>query len=84
MSDDTYPNVPQTVEGLAYRIRDFHRRLQILEAELDRYELPVIEERLRNLSQDVRSLKTAFYTFAFSAVGAAILFAFSVFALLGK
>lgn len=46
--------------------------------------LPVAIFELAELRSDVRSLKRAFYTFAFSVVGSAVLFAFTVFALLGK
>ncbi len=44
----------------------------------------VLEERVANLSDDVKSLKRAFYTFAFSVVGGAVIFAFSVFELVGN
>jgi len=46
--------------------------------------IAVLESELRNLSADVSALKRAFYTFAFGAVGSAVLFALSVFALLGQ
>ena len=41
-------------------------------------------DELDHLADDVRALKRAFYTFAFSVVGSSILFAFTVFALLGR
>jgi hypothetical protein len=44
----------------------------------------VLAERVDNLSEDVRALKRAFYTFAISAVASSITFAFAVFALLGR
>lgn len=40
-------------------------------------------DSLEHLEEDVRTLKRAFYTFAFGVVGSAIVFAFTVFALLG-
>lgn len=75
---------PVTLEWVAYRYRDLHRRVRIVEARDDKYDPAVMDVKLTNLAQDVRALKRAFYTFAFSVVGSAVLFAFSVFALLGK
>jgi hypothetical protein len=46
--------------------------------------LAVLEAELHNLAADVTALKRAFYTFAISVVGSAVLFAFTVFALLGQ
>lgn len=40
-------------------------------------------DALEHLEEDVRALKRAFYTFAFGVVGSAVVFAFTVFALLG-
>lgn len=73
-----------TLEWLAYRQQDFHRRLRQLEGRDEKYDPAVTDERMKVLSQDVRALKRAFYTFAFSSVGAAIVFALSVFAQRGR
>jgi hypothetical protein len=50
-----------------------------------------VNERVANLTKEVealtdelRSLRRSFYTFAFGVVGSSIVFAFTVFALLGK
>jgi predicted membrane chloride channel (bestrophin family) len=59
---------------------DHERRI----SNLERYDLGVIDRRLDDLTNDVVGLKRSFYTFAFSVVGSAIVFAFTVFALLGK
>lgn len=59
---------------------DHERRI----VELERYKPAVMADRMQTLSDDVKSLKRAFYTFAFGVVGSAIVFAFTVFALLGK
>lgn len=66
--------------GIPYWGREIGRRLE----KIERLEPAVMAERISALSDDVKALKRAFYTFAFSAVGAAIIFAFSVFALLGR
>lgn len=47
-------------------------------------QVAVLYERVKNLADDVGALKRAFYTFAIGTVGSAVLFAFTVFALLGK
>jgi hypothetical protein len=74
--------VPDQPNGgsIAWRIKN----LETWKAEIDKLEPPVMAFELKALRDDVRSLRRAFYTFAFSTVGAAIIFAFSVFALLGK
>jgi hypothetical protein len=50
-----------------------------------------LNERVANLTKEVealtdelRSLRRSFYTFAFGVVGSSVVFAFTVFALLGK
>lgn len=68
-----------STDNIPYWGRDLARRVENIE----RLEPAVIAERVSALSKDVRSLKTAFYTFAFSVAASAILFAFSVFTLLG-
>lgn len=62
------------------RFRNVWRRLDAIE----KCEPATMAQQLRDLGDDVKSLKRAFYTFAFSAVLASIGFAFTVFALLGK
>ncbi len=62
------------------RFRGVWRRLAAIEATKPE----TMAQQLKDLSDDVRSLKRAFYTFAFAVVGSSILFAFTVFALLGK
>jgi hypothetical protein len=52
--------------------------------DIDPLKLPVMAYELGELRRDVQAMKRAFYTFAFSVVLAAVTFAFSVFALLGK
>jgi hypothetical protein len=63
-----------------YWARDLARRVERIE----KLEPAVMAEKITALSEDVRMLKRAFYTFAFSVVGSAIVFAFTVFALLGR
>ena len=75
---------PATPEWLAYRYRDLHRRVRSIEARDEKYDPAVMDIQLKSLVQDVRALKKAFYTFAFSVVGSSVVFAFTVFALLGK
>ncbi len=86
MSTDFSDEVPRdvTVEWVAYRYRDLHRRVRIVEGRDEKYDPAVQSLRVEALSEDMRALKRAFYTFAFSVVGSSILFAFTVFALLGK
>lgn len=66
--------------GTAYQLADHQRRLERLE----RFEPAAMKQRMEDLSDDVLALKRAFYTFAFGVVGSAVLFAFTIFALLGK
>jgi hypothetical protein len=81
MNDE--PN-PVTLDWLGWRYRDLHRRVGQLEQRDDKYDPAVMDERVKTLSEDFRALKKAFYTFAFSIVGSAVVFAFTVFALLGR
>jgi hypothetical protein len=80
--EDDIPR-PVTVEWVAYRYRDLHRRVNRIEAQDEKSDPAVLAERVKLLGDDVRSLKRAFYTFAFSVVGSAVVFAFTVFALRG-
>lgn len=66
--------------GVPWWGRELARRLDAIE----KLEPAVLAERVANLSDDVKALKRAFYTFAFGAVGSAVLFAFTTFALLGR
>jgi hypothetical protein len=75
---------PVTLDWIAYRYRDLHRRVRNLEARDEKYDPAVTAVQVQSLREDVRALKRAFYTFAFSVVGSAIVFSFTVFALLGK
>lgn len=70
----------EAANGMPYWGRALERRIEVIE----RIEPAVLAEQVRNLTDDVRSLKRAFYAFAFSVVGSSIVFAFTVFALLGK
>lgn len=67
------------VPGIPWWGRNLERRLERLE----QLEPAVLAERVHLLADDVKSLKRAFYTFAFSVVASSILFAFTVFALIG-
>jgi hypothetical protein len=81
---------------IRWQIRDHEKRVTKLEdsgagadhekriLKLEKYNLGVFDQRLKALDEDVKSLKRAFYTFAFGVVGSAVVFAFTVFALLGK
>lgn len=71
---------PQSDEAIDERFRGVWRRLDVLEATKPE----AMRVEVRNLSEDVRALKRAFYTFSITTVGAAVLFAFSVFSLLGR
>jgi hypothetical protein len=71
--------LPGNGRELKWRVDQHDKRLDHLE----RFEPAVMTQQLKELDRDVTSLKRAFYTFAFGIVGSAIVFAFSVFALLG-
>jgi hypothetical protein len=66
--------------GVPYWGRELSRRVEKIED----LKPDVMADNIKSLSGDVRSLRRAFYTFAFSVVASSILFAFTVFALLGK
>lgn len=66
-------------DGIPWWGRELQRRL----GKIEDLEPAVLAAQVAILSAEVRELKKAFYTFAFSVVGAAVLFAFTVFALLG-
>lgn len=76
---------------IPYMVRSHEQRLRSLE----NYNLGVLDSNIRDLKaaltelklevdRDVGGLRRAFYAFAFSVVGSAIVFAFSIFALLGR
>jgi len=73
-----------TLDWLAWRYRDLHRRVGDIERRDEKYDPAVTAIQVKTLSEDVRALKKAFYTFAFSVVGSSVVFAFTVFALLGR
>lgn len=70
----------EITNGIPWWGRELARRLEKIED----LKPDVLAEKIAALGDDVQSLKRAFYTFAVSAVGAAVVFAFSVFALLGR
>lgn len=72
-SDDSTQSYP-------WRMRSVESRLD----KIERLKPEVMAFELSELRKDVTALKRAFYTFAFSAVGASLVFAFTVFALLGR
>lgn len=51
---------------------------------LENLEPAVVAQQVKDLADDMRALKKAFYTFAFSVAASSVLFAFTVFALLGR
>ena len=60
-----------------YRLVSLERRVEVIEAT----EPQVIASKLDDLEGDVKDLRRALYTFAFSVLGGAVLFALTVFAL---
>lgn len=60
------------------------RRLEEDVRELKGANVSVLAERVNNLAEDVKSLRAGFRNFAFGVVGGAIIFAFSVLALIGQ
>ncbi len=74
---DSSVNVPDLIPWWGNDLRDRLKKIEDLKPE-------VMADRLGTLSEDVQALKRAFYTFAFSVVTAAVIFAFGVFALLGR
>lgn len=65
--------------GFLWRVGSLERRVD----KLEELEPAVMAERVNALSKEVQALKKAFYTFAASVAGSAVLFAFTVFGLLG-
>lgn len=66
--------------GVQWRLNDLDRRMKQIES----LKPDVMAFEVKETRDDVKALKRAFYTFAFSVVGSTIVFAFTVFALLGK
>jgi hypothetical protein len=66
--------------GILWRLNDLTRRVQKIED----LKPEILAYEVAELRKDVIAMKRAFYTFAFSVVTGSILFAFTVFALLGK
>lgn len=62
------------------RFRGVWRRLEAIEATKPE----TMAQQLKDMGEDVKALKRAFYTFAFAVVASSIAFSFAVFALLGK
>jgi hypothetical protein len=71
---------PPSLDVMAAEIAELKRWRN----DIDRVNPSVLAERVKNLNEDVKALKKALYTFAFTVAGSAVLFAFTVFALLGK
>lgn len=68
------------VEGNGnYRLKEIERRLERIEA----VKPDVIAAEIVHLSEEVHSLKRAFYSFAFSVVASALLFAATAFQVIG-
>jgi hypothetical protein len=65
--------------GVPYWGRELSRRIDHLE----RLEPAVVANEVKNLGLEMRSLRRAFYTFCVGVVGSAVVFAFTVFSLLG-
>lgn len=74
---------PVTLDWVAYRYREIHRRVRALEAESEKYDPAVTDLLLRNLINEVAGLKRAWYGVMFVIVSGSVTFAFTVFALLG-
>lgn len=77
------PRTP-TLDWLAYRFRDLHRRVGRLEADSEKYDPAVTDVLLKGLIREVSNVKRALYGLMFVIVGGSVTFAFTVFALLGR
>ncbi len=64
----------------SWRLGDLERRLTRIED----LKPDVMASELGNIRDEVRGLKRAFYTFGFSMVGGALLFAFTAFQVFGS
>lgn len=65
--------------GVPYWGRELSRRVERLEA----LEPAVVANEVKNLAAEVRSMRRSAYMVSISAVSSSLIFAFSVFALLG-
>lgn len=61
-----------------WRVGDLERRVGRVETE------KADDDDVKSLAEEVKSLRRALYTFALSVVGSAVVFAFTVFELLGR
>lgn len=82
-SDNEWPRSP-TTEWLSYRLRDYHRRLQLVEDRDEKYDPKLFDLLLKQLATEVKSVKRALYGLMFVIVAGSVTFAFTVFALLGQ
>ncbi len=73
-----------TLEWVAYRYRDLHRRVRDLERTDEKYDPAVQQLLLANLAKEVAAVKKALYGLMFVIVAGSVTFAFTVFALLGN
>lgn len=72
-----------TLEWVAWRYRDLHRRVRQLEAIDEKYDPAVQQLLLTNLAKEVAAVKRALYGLMFVIVAGSVTFAWTVFALLG-
>lgn len=79
---DEWPRQP-TIEWLAARYGEFHKRLRVLEDRDDKYDPKVTNLRLQNIEDDLKIVKRALYGLMFVIVAASVTFSFTVFSLLG-
>lgn len=80
--DNDWPRVP-TLDFLAMKMREYHRRLGTVERRDEKYDPAVAELRLKNIERDIQTVKRALYGLMFVIVAGSVTFAFTVFALLG-
>lgn len=71
----------QMPNGISWDINELKRWRR---EDIDPLKPAIMAYEITELRKDVQAMKRAFYTFAFSVVGSSVLFAFTVFALLGK
>lgn len=85
MAGGEFDDVPRpvTLEWVAYRYRDLHRRVRHLEDESEKYAPAVQDVLLKSLAREVAGVKRALYGLMFVIVAGSVTFAFTVFALLG-
>lgn len=85
MSDEQNGTLRYRVEVTEKEQERQRERLHTLAADQAETRLLVqhTADQVEHLAEDVRALKRAFYTFAVGTVGSAVVFAFTVFALLG-